>query len=372
MIPQFEPWLGEEELALLAECIRDNWITGGKKLKEFEGRMASLVGTKHAMACCNGTQALYLGLKVMGIGEGDEVIVPNFTFIASANSVVWAGAKPVFCDVDRDSFCMGLDSVGELVNEKTKTIMPVGIYGNSPNMSDLMTMADKLLMIEDAAQDIGVTWEGKHLGSFGDVGCMSFYGDKTITSSEGGMVLTDNDAYAEKVVRLLNQGRVSRGRYIHEEMGYNFRLSDLAAAIGLAQLGKLSEIINRKKHHEKLYKELLGNVGQIKFPIIDDRCFNVPFRHNILVDDPEALSKHLGNESIGSLRFFYPLHRQPCYKYLGLEDSHFPNSVWAYEHGLSLPSSVNLPDTKIEYICDKIKEFYGLGNRGGKPCQSKM
>lgn len=352
-IPQFEPWLGQEELAKLAECIQDNWITGGKKLKEFEKRIASLVGVKHAIACCNGTQALYLGLRVLGIGEGDEVMVPDFTFIASANSVVWAGATPLFCDVDKDSLCMDSESITRNITAKTKAVMPVGIYGNSPNMDELQT--GKLLMIEDAAQDIGVTWEGKHLGSFGDVGCLSTYADKTITTGEGGVVLTNSDELAEKVIRLLNQGRTGRGWYVHDEIGYNFRMSDLHAAIGLAQLDRLDEIIARKKRHEVLYRELLGNT--VQFPITDDRCFNVPFRHNILVDDPEALSRHLSGKNIGSLRFFYPLHRQPCYEYLGLDDSNFPNSMWAYDHGLSLPSSATLTDTEIEYICGEIKEF---------------
>ncbi len=357
-IPQYEPWLGDEELALLTECIKDNWITGGKKVKEFEKGIANLVGVKHAIACCEGTQVLYLGLKVMGIGEGEEVIVPDFTFIASANSVVWAGAKPILCDVDKDSLCMNLDSISGLITGKTTAILPVGIYGNSPNMRELRSTLIELLMIEDAAQDVGVTWESKHLGSFGDVGCLSMYADKTLTTGEGGMVLTDNDGFAEKVVRLLNQGRTGRGRYIHEEIGYNFRMSDLHAAVGLAQLGKLWGIIDRKKHHEKLYGELLSGMEQVRLPVIDSRCFNVPFRHNIFVDDPELLSKHLTSENIGSLRFFYPLHRQPCYKHLGLEDSQFPNSVWAYEHGLSLPSSVTLSDSSIAYVCEKIREFY--------------
>ena len=351
-IPQFEPWLGSEELAKLTECIQDNWITGGKKLKEFEERLASLVGVKHAIACCNGTQALYLGLKVLGIGPGDEVIVPDFTFIASANSIVWTGAMPIFCDVDKDSLCMNSNSIIRNITSKTKAIMPVGIYGNSPDMSDL---SGGLLMIEDAAQDVGVTWEGKHLGSFGDVGCLSTYADKTITTGEGGMVLTNSDELTEKVIRLLNQGRTGRGWYVHDEIGYNFRMSDLHAAVGLAQLDKLDEIIARKKHHEVLYRELLS--GVVDLPIIDSRCFNVPFRHNIFVDDPESLSGYLKSKNIGSLRFFYPLHRQPCYRYLGLDDVQFPNSVWAYEHGLSLPSSATLTDAKIKYICGEIKEF---------------
>ncbi len=359
-IPQYEPYLDGRELQYLADCIESNWITGGPKVKEFESRMAKLTGTKHAIACCNGTMALYIGLKVMGIGIGDSVIVPDFTFIASANSVVLAGARPVFCDVDKGSFCMDEKSIRKVISPSVKAIMPVGIYGNSPDMREVCSTAVGygLKIIEDAAQDIAVTWHGKHLGTFGDVGCMSFYADKTISTGCGGMVFTDSDELAEKAIRLLNQGRTKRGWYVHETIGYNFRMSDLSAAVGLAQLDKLDEIVEKKKAHEKLYQDLLSGMKQVKFSEIDKSCFNVPFRHNILVPNPELLSKYLTGLGIGNLRFFYPLHRQSCYEYLGYDDSMFPNTIKAYGRGLSLPSSVKLTDGEIFYICAEIKKFY--------------
>lgn len=359
-IPQYEPYLDGRELQYLADCIESNWITGGPKVREFESRMAKLTGAKHAIACCNGTMALYIGLKIMGIGVGDSVIVPDFTFIASANSVVMVGAEPVFCDVDRDSFCMNAETIEKAITPTVKAVMPVGIYGNSPDMDEICSIAKvhKLKIIEDAAQDIDVTWDEKHLGTFGEVGCMSFYSDKTITTGCGGMVFTDSDGLAEKAIRLLNQGRTKRGWYFHETIGQNFRMSDLHAAVGLAQLDKLDEIVDKKKAHEELYRNLLADVEQVEFSKIDKRCFNVPFRHNILVPNPEALSKHLTNLGIGNLRFFYPLHRQPCYKYLKHDDIMFPNTIKAYDRGLSLPSSVKLTDGAIFYICTQIGEFY--------------
>jgi perosamine synthetase len=271
-----------------------------------------------------------------------------------------AGAEPVFCDVDADSFCMNAETINKAITPTVKAIMPVGIYGNSPDMDEICSVAKsyKLKMIEDAAQDINVTWGDKHLGTFGDVGCMSFFSDKTITTSEGGMIFTDSDEMAEKAIMLMNQGRLKRGWYVHETIGYNFRLTDLGAAVGLAQLDKLPEIIEKKKAHEELYRDLLADVGQVEFPKIDKQCFNVPFRHNILVPDPKALSKYLAGLGIGNLRFFYPLHRQPCYKYLKYDDIMFPNTIKAYDRGLSLPSSVKLLNTEIAYICMKIKEFY--------------
>jgi perosamine synthetase len=356
MIPQFEPWLGDEELAQVTETIKANWITGGEKVHQFERQIAELCGVKHAIAICNGTLALYVGLKVLGIGEGDEVIVPDFTFIASANSVVMAAAKPVFVDVDANTFNIDPECIEKAITQKTKAIMPVHIYGQAADMDTICKIAKKysLYVIEDAAQGIGVKFMGKPVGGFGDVGCLSFYADKTITTGEGGMVLTNNDNLAEKCLILKHQGRTGRGMYFHEHIGYNFRLTDLQAAVGLAQLSKLPTIIARKKRTEKLYRDYLSEVKSIELPYIDPRGFNVPFRINILVDDPEGLSDFLNEKEISSRRFFFPLHMQPCYDTKG----EFPNSVSAYERGISLPSSAKLAEEEILYITDKIKEFY--------------
>jgi len=365
MIPQFEPWLGEEELAQITECIRANWITGGEKTREFERKIAEICGVKHAIAICNGTLALYVGLKILGIGEGDEVIVPDFTFIASANSVVMASAKPVFVDIDEKTFNIDPGCTEKAITPKTKAIMPVHIYGQATDMDAICGIARRhnLYVIEDAAQGIGVTFNGKPVGSFGQVGCLSFYADKTMTTGEGGMVLTDDDALAEKCLILKHQGRTGRGIYFHENIGYNFRLTDLQSAVGLAQLSKLDTIIERKKRNERLYKELLKDVDGVRFPYTDPRGFNVPFRINILIDCPEELSNFLNENEIGSRRFFYPLHQQPCYNVKG----EFPNSIKAYETGLSLPSSVTLTEEQISYVCEKISAFMMNYKQGEKP-----
>lgn len=355
-IPQFEPWLGEEEVEEVSKAIRENWITAGPRVKEFENKIAGLCQVKRAIACCNGTQALYLGLKILGIGEGDEVIVPDFTFIASANAVVLTGARPVFVDIDAKTFNIDSEAIEKSITEKTKAIMPVHIFGQPADMDKIIEIAKRrsLLVIEDAAQGIGVKFRGKPVAGFGDVGCLSFYADKTMTTGEGGMVLTNNDDLAEKCVILLNQGRMKRGWYFHEKIGYNFRLTDLQAAVGLAQLKKLPEIIERKKRNEKLYRQYLANLSEVELPYIDQRGFNVSFRVCILVKDPGNLCDFLEKQGIGTKRFFYPLHLQPCYDIKG----DFPNSVNAYERGVSLPSSVNLKEEEIKYVCDKIKEFY--------------
>jgi perosamine synthetase len=356
IIPQIEPYLGKEEIKEVTESIKAKWISGGPKLKKFQEKIAKLCKVKHAIGVCNGTQALYVGLKALGIGEGDEVIVPDFTFIASANAVVWTGAKPVFVDVDKKTFNIDPKKIKKAITKKTKAIMPVHIYGQSARMPEIMRIAKrhKLLVIEDAAQGIGVSYKGKPVGSFGDVGCLSFYADKIMTTGEGGMVLTNNDEIAKQCVILLNQGRTGRGWYIHDYLGYNFRMTDLQAGVGLGQLKKLPKIIKKRKKVEKLYRKYLANVPGVEFPYIDPNGFNVPFRITILVENPQSLMEFLDKKGIKTARSFYPLNKQPCYNIKG----NFPNSLYAYEHLLRLPSGVSLKDSEIRYICQQIKKFF--------------
>lgn len=358
-IPQFAPYLAEEEVEQIVETLRSNWITEGPKTREFETLIAERVGVKHAIAVNNGTVALYLGLKILGIGPGDEVIVPDFTFIASANAVVLAGAKPVFADIDARTFGLDSERIPPCISPRTRAIMPVHIYGQAADMPALSDVARRygLAIIEDAAQGIGVTFKGKHVGSFGDVACMSFYADKTMTTGEGGMVLTNDDAMADECVILKNQGRPVRGRYTHEYIGYNFRLTDLQAAVGLAQLSKLETIIQLKKRNERLYHELLADVSGVEFPYKDPRGFDVPFRINILVEDPEGVRLYLEEHGISSRRFFYPLHLQPCY---GVR-ADCTNAVRAYERGLSLPSAAGLTEEEIRYVCEKLADYFDKG-----------
>ena len=356
IIPNIEPWLGKEEIKEVTESIKNQWISGGPKVKEFQERIAKLCGVKHAIAVCNGTQSLYVALKALGVGRGDEVIVPDFTFIASANAVVWAGAKPVFVDVDAETFNIDPEETEKAISKKTKAIMPVHIYGQSAEMTLIMKIAKKhkLKVIEDACQGIGVSWKGKPVGGFGHANCLSFYADKILTTGEGGMVLTNDNEIAKRCVILLNQGRTGRGWYIHDYVGYNFRMTDLQAGVGLGQLKKLPIIIKKRKKVEKLYHKYLAGVPGIKFSYIDPQGFNVPFRITILVKDPQALMDYLNEQGIKAARSFYPLHLQPCYKVKGK----FPNSIYAYERILRLPSAVTLTKKEVYYICGKIRLFF--------------
>lgn len=356
MIRQIEPWIDETELKEVTEVIKSAWITEGKKTEEFEGMMRQLTGAKHVIAYANGTLALYASLIALSIKPGDEVLVPDLTFIASANSVIMAGAKPVFVDVDKKTFCIDTGKAEEKVTVRTRAIMPVHLYGQAADMDKIMPFAKKhgLKVIEDAAESIGAKFRGKHTGTFGDIGIISFYGNKIITTAEGAVVLTDDDGLAEKIYRLKNHGRKEKGVFIHEQIGYNFSFTDVLAAIGVAQLKKFQKIAKRKNELRKLYEDQLRDI--IEFTHVDERTSLVHWFVNVLADDAGKLAEFLKAKNIQTRRFFYPLHMQPCYKDMK-QGKDFENSEYAYKHGLSLPSSVLLKDEEVMHICKAIREY---------------
>jgi perosamine synthetase len=359
-VDQFSPFIGEEEIQSVVETMRSNWLTEGPRTAELESMLCEICGVKHVHLMPNGTLALFVANMAAGIGPGDEVIVPDFTFMGSATSVVLTGAKVVFADVNTDDFNLSVDSVRKNITERTKAIMPVHIYGQSANMAEIMKVAkeNNLMVIEDAAQGIGAVCGNKHVGSIGDVGCFSFFADKTFTTGEGGAVVTNDDKLGEDVAYLKNQGRLQRGSFIHPRIGFNFRLTDLQAAIGVAQLKKLDFIIRKKHENEKMYAELLKGYP-VEFPRDLKRGSRVPFRVNILVEDPERLGEYLGDCEVGTRRFFYPLHTQPCFDQKNSGFAIQPtNSTAVFERGLSLPSSVGLKSEEIEYVCQCIRQFY--------------
>ncbi|MGD0909272.1 MAG: DegT/DnrJ/EryC1/StrS family aminotransferase [Candidatus Acidiferrales bacterium] len=360
-IPQFAPLLGDQELAQLRECIETAWLTEGPKTAEFIARLAALTGAKHVILAPNGTLALYMALAVCGIGPGDEVIVPDFTFLGSASSIALTGARPVFADVSPETFNFEVDAVRRALSPRTRAIMPVHIYGQAAEMTPLLELAEQedLFVIEDAAQGIGVLYQNRHAGTLGDLGCLSFFADKTITTGEGGAILTSNDEFAGRLQYFRNQGRLSRGSFIHPQMGWNFRLTDLQSGIGIAQLDRLKTIIERKRQIEDLYKSRLAGLENVKFPVAKEPQSRVPFRMNILVPDPEKLSEHLTREGIGVRRFFYPLHRQPCFNEQNSRiGGEMVNSIAAFDRGLSLPSSVKLTEHEIDTVCEAISAFF--------------
>jgi perosamine synthetase len=370
-VPQFMPYLDLQEWEATKECFEDNWITEGPKSKLFSEKLCEMIGCKYGVFAANGTLALYLGLKAIGIGPGDEVIVPDFTFIASANAVEMVGATPVFCDIGEDLQIDIADCI-KLLSSRTKAIMPVHIYGFAANMEEVMTFAkeNNLLVIEDAAQALGIKWNGKGCGSYGDVATFSFFADKTVTTGEGGFVCTNNEKTYENLLFLRNQGRINRGSFIHPRIGYNFRMTDIQASIGLKQLDKFEDIVSKKQNNFSLYVDLLKDVDgiEILLPKPEVSPF-IPFRVVAKLtngEKSESLMEFMKSKDIETRTFFYPLHKQPCFQQIIKKQkykfwrtySSCKRSAHAYDTGVCLPSYASLSREQIEYVCNTIKEYF--------------
>jgi len=374
-VNQFQPFIGNDEYVAIKECFDTNWITEGPISKRFSNKLCELIGCKYGVFAPNGTLSLYLGLKSIGIGPGDEVLVPDFTFIASANAIEMVGAKPIFVDIDRDTLHIDLDKCKDLITDNTKAIMPVHIYGTAVDMDSVMSFAKnhKLKVIEDAAQAIGVTWNDQHCGSFGDVASFSFFADKTITTGEGGFVCTNNIDTYNQLLYLRNQGRKDRGSFIHPEIGYNFRITDIQCAIGLTQLNKLDTIISNKQRILQQYKKHLNGIAGLKIMEPDGLSNHIPFRVAIIFDTTVTdIMDYLSSNDIETRTFFYPLHKQPCFTKIMYSQyctqcietagancnmDCFKNSTYNYNHGLCMPSYPDLENSQIKYICNLIKTY---------------
>ncbi len=356
IINQMEPWYGKaEKKAILDYLNSGGWLMEFKKTEEFEKMICEYTGAKYCSVVSNGTVSLFLALKALGIKEGDEVIVPDYTMIATPNAVVLAGAKPVFVDVD-DSLCLDTKLVKKAIGPKTKAVMHVSINGRAGDLNSLKKLCqdNKIPLIEDAAQSLGSFYNGKHLGRHGIIGSFSFSVPKIITTGQGGALITDDKKLYEKIEKLKDFGRVKPGVDQHDEMGWNFKFTDLQAVFGIEQMKKLPKRTKIKKHIQSLYEKHLKNVYEVKF--IDTDLNNVsPWFVEILVPDSVALQKHLRLNNIGS-RVFYPaIHTQPIYKHV---KGDFPAATYAGQHGLWLPSSSFLKDSEIKMVCQKIIDFY--------------
>jgi len=370
---QFKPYIDPDDIMSLADSFDENWITEGPKSKEFTEKICEIAGTKYGVLAPNGTLALYLALKALGIGNGDRVIVPNFTFIASANAVEMVGAKPLFVDIDINNLQIDIEKCESLLSQKPKAIMPVPLYGLTPDLHKIKDFAKKnnLLMIEDSAQALGVEWKGKPCGSFGDAACFSFFADKTITTGEGGFVATNNEEIYNKLLFLRNQGRKNRGSFIHPEIGYNFRMTDMQTSLGLSQLEKFGEIKSKKIKIFEKYCALLDKTKGVKIlkPEKDITSF-IPFRVILLTEEKKAkeLMDYMGAFGIESRSAFFPLHQQPCFKEFFMTqffnfnkfevEANLKNSIDAYDRAICLPSYASLEEKDVKYVCQTIKSFY--------------
>jgi len=355
-----EPMIDHRDEELVLQVLRSRWISEGKMAEKFLEELRALTGAKYAVLMPNATLALFVALKLAGVREGDEVIVPAFTYIASVNPILMLGAKPVFVDVDIRDANIDTRLVEKHVTDKTKAIVPVHLFGRAANMGIIRNVSEKygLIIIEDAAEAIGARYEGKHVGTLGDMGCLSFFAEKTIAIGEGGAILTNDEKHFENLSYFRNQGRLTRGEYIHPRIGLNFRITDLQCALGVAQMHKFEEIVAKKTLHYEIYKAALADVRQITFFQTFRYSNHVPYLVNILAEDKATLKQHLLQNGIPCRDMFYPMPRQPCFGPTSAE-GRFRNSDHIYSHGLSLPIHGMLSKEQIVTICEEIRSFYG-------------
>jgi perosamine synthetase len=364
MIPIAEPSLGEEELKNVIEAVKSGWISSrGKFIEEFERNFSNYCDRKYGVATSNGTVALHLALKTLGIGKGDQVIIPDLTFVAVANAVTYCNAKPVFVDSHPDYWCINPEKIEEKITPKTKAIIPVHLYGHPCDMDSIMKIAEErdLYVIEDAAEAHGAEYKGKKVGSFGDISCFSFYGNKIITTGEGGMCLTNNEELAEKMRILRDHGMDPNKRYWYDVIGFNYRMTNLQAAVGVAQLNKLDEFVEKKMQIARWYENELKELAEEEMITLHPempwaKC--VYWMYSILAEDKIGMSRDnlmrkLEEKGIDTRPFFYPVHVMPPYK----NNKKFPVAEEIAREGVNLPSGVNLTKENVERIVNEIRSF---------------
>jgi perosamine synthetase len=366
-IPVNEPLLNGNEKKYLIECIDTGWISSeGPFIKAFEEKMAVTVGRKHGIAVSNGSVAIDAAVLALGIGKDDEVIMPAFTIISCAAAIVRAGAKPVLVDCRPDDWNMDVSQIEAKITARTKAIMVVHIYGLPVDMNAIIALANKhgIKVIEDAAEQHGQFYNGKPIGSFGDISTFSFYPNKHITTGEGGMIMTDNDQLAEKCRSLRNLCFVPEKRFLHHELGFNFRMTNLQAAVGLAQLERLSEFVMIKRAMGKKYTAKLRDVKGIQLPLEKSNgAENIYWVYALVLSkevpfDAEAAMKKLADKKIGTRPFFWPMHEQPVFNKMGLfKNEHYPVSENIARRGFYLPSGLGLNHGDIDIVCEAVESI---------------
>lgn len=366
MIPVNEPFISKNAVKYVTDCIKTGWISSsGKYIEIFEKKFAKFIGTKHAITTTSGTTALHLAIVSLGIKKGDEVILPSHTMMASAAAVVYTGATPVFADCKRDTWNMDVTKIEKLITKNTKAIMPVHIYGLPVDMDPIITLAKKykLYIIEDAAESLGARYKKKMTGSIGTFGCFSFYANKILTTGEGGMVTTNSDKLAKIARELKDLAHSSKRRFLHNKIGYNYRMTNMQAALGVAQFEEVKDYISKKEWMASLYNNKLSKIEGLSLPVQSKDSNNVYWMYGLLVEDSFGINRDqlkikLFEKGVDTRTFFIPMHMQPALKKLGFtKNSKCPVSEEISRKGLYLPSGLAITMEQINTVCSKIYEI---------------
>jgi len=366
-IPVFDFKLGDKEKEYVNDCLETSFITQGSYVKDFEKKFSKFVNCEYGITTTSGTTALHLACKTLGIGEGDQVLVSSSTNMASAFSVDYCGAIPFPIDIKKETWQMDVTKIEEKINEKTKAIMVVHLFGHPVDMDPVLKISKKynLKIIEDCAEAHGVEYKGKKVGSIGDIGAFSFYANKNITSGEGGMIVTNSERLAEKARSLKSLGYGKINKFMHENIGFNYRLPNISAAIGLAQLEKIEKIFDEKKRIYERYTKNLQNIKGINIPKIEKWVTRyIMWVYNIYLDknfptSRDNLVKKLQEKNIETRNAFVPINKQIVLikKYALFQENECPNANFIMQNGFYLPSGNTLTNEDIDYICDEIKKF---------------
>jgi perosamine synthetase len=363
-IPVNEPLLDGNEKKYLVECIDTGWISSeGPFVDRFEEGVARRLGRKYGVAVCNGSAALDAAIAALKLGPGDEVILPTLTIISCAGAIVRAGATPVVVDADPATWNMNVSQVSEKITSRTRAIMAVHTYGLPVDMAPILELADKhgLKVIEDAAELIGQTYNGRSCGSFGDISTLSFYPNKHLTTGEGGMILTDDAELAERC-RSLRNLCFQEKRFVHKELGWNFRMSNLQAALGLAQLERLDEFLERKRQLGRNYDKFLNGIGELQLPLpATDYSENIYWVYGVVLRDElpfdaQFAMEQLTQHRVGTRPFFWPMHEQPVFRRMGLFGQlRCPVAERLGRRGFYLPSGLAISDSQQRRVADALK-----------------
>jgi perosamine synthetase len=363
-VPLSRPDITQLEIDAVCDVLRSPNLSLGPKLPAFEQAFCDRIGAKRAIAVNSGTSALFLCLKAMGIGLGDEVITTPFTFIASATSIMMTGARPVFADICPDTLNLDVTAASAWVNDRTKAILPVEVFGNPAGMDTLAEFArdNRLMMIEDACEALGSELNQKKAGSFGDMSVFAFYPNKQVTTGEGGMILTDHNEWADLCVSLRNQGRSAQSTWLgHERLGYNYRLSDINCALGLAQLSRLDEFVTKRAQVATWYQERLADEARLVVPVAPENArmswfvFVIRLNDSYCQADRDAVLKHLDAQGIQSSNYFPPLHLQPFIAdQYGYREGDFPVTESISQRTIALPFYNNLSESDVNLVCQEL------------------